>query len=171
MILQHGPRPVANTDLWVMKIDAGVESFYWGVSEAPITLFSICFPAMLTLGRRLQTAYFSPLASRISSVLESFHGTNSRGLTSHDPEGSRPGSDRSGNSDKSKRSGRRHYASIGLTTMDSMESGSYSGTLRDPTSTNHYSAKVGIGRGDQFNDHGLPQKSIRVDNHVTVHRQ
>jgi hypothetical protein len=44
---------------------------YWVTGEAPIAVLSICLPAMITLGHRLTTTYVAPMASRISTVLDS----------------------------------------------------------------------------------------------------
>jgi hypothetical protein len=47
-----------------------------------ITLVSICLPATVHLGRRLAKNYFSPLASRITSIFSSRGGTMDRGTSS-----------------------------------------------------------------------------------------
>ncbi|KAI0392950.1 hypothetical protein F5Y17DRAFT_434405 [Xylariaceae sp. FL0594] len=55
---------------------AGVPALYWLCAEAPVTLTSICIPALLPLWRHLAEKYFSPLSSKVSEVLVS-HRTHS----------------------------------------------------------------------------------------------
>ncbi|KAK7927538.1 hypothetical protein PG985_004536 [Apiospora marii] len=49
----------------------GIASFYWFTAETPISLLSVCLPAMLALGRHLTAAYLEPLASKVSSLVTS----------------------------------------------------------------------------------------------------
>lgn len=114
---------------------------------------------MLTLGRRLQSNYFSPLASKISSVLESRRRTSS---SRHDRRDDTQHSNRSGTSD------RRPYETFALGKVDSTESGSQHGILKDPENQVRYIAKVRVGNGAHSEAHSFPRSSIRVDNDVTV---
>ncbi|KAI1397182.1 hypothetical protein F4819DRAFT_499697 [Hypoxylon fuscum] len=47
----------------------GVPFFYWVAAEAPVTILSVCLPAMLPLGRHLVHHYFGPLTEKLSSFL------------------------------------------------------------------------------------------------------
>ncbi|KAK7932315.1 hypothetical protein PG985_003027 [Apiospora marii] len=51
--------------------DEGVPALYWLCAESPITLVSICLPAMLPLGRHLVNNYISPVWSKASSLISS----------------------------------------------------------------------------------------------------
>ncbi|KAI1264010.1 hypothetical protein F5Y18DRAFT_93432 [Xylariaceae sp. FL1019] len=53
----------------------GVPALYWLCSEAPITLSSICVPALLPLWRHLYAYYFTPLGSRVSRLTHSNTGS------------------------------------------------------------------------------------------------
>ncbi|KAI1778652.1 hypothetical protein F4818DRAFT_438807 [Hypoxylon cercidicola] len=53
----------------------GVDVFYWTWMEPPITIISICLPAMLRLGYHLNSTYLQPLISKASFV---FTGSNLR---------------------------------------------------------------------------------------------
>ena len=57
--------------------DLGIPVCIWVTAEAPVVLLCICLPAMLPLGRHLASTYFSPLASKLSSLLSSRGGGNS----------------------------------------------------------------------------------------------
>ncbi|KAI1129793.1 hypothetical protein F5Y10DRAFT_237654 [Nemania abortiva] len=53
---------------------AAIPLFYWFSTEPAVSMICICLPAMLGLGRSLVSAYFSPLASKLSTVW-SYRGT------------------------------------------------------------------------------------------------
>ncbi|OTB08092.1 hypothetical protein M426DRAFT_7898 [Hypoxylon sp. CI-4A] len=65
----------------------GVQSFWWGVLEAPITLLGVCLPAMVNLGQRVQNQFIFPLANRISTMIGSnsfLRWNKSKDGSSHD---------------------------------------------------------------------------------------
>lgn len=143
----------------------GVSSFWWGVLEAPITLFGVCLPAMLTLGRRVNQHIFSPLASKLSSALgSSFSRTRSSS------EGGSGGFSKGsfGSSSNGKRPG---PYTVGLGSMDVLDPGSESQVsgLSRPSRT--YNARVHAGSDTANDSDEIPPQAIRVQNGVTITHQ
>lgn len=64
--------------------DLGVPVSIWVSAEAPVIVLCICLPAMLPLGRHLATNYYTPLATRLSSMLSSGGRTTASGSKSRD---------------------------------------------------------------------------------------
>ncbi|GAP88685.1 putative cfem domain-containing protein [Rosellinia necatrix] len=61
----------------------GVPALYWLCAEAPITLTSICIPALLPLWRHLAERIFGPISSKVSSVVSSNRTRRAGGQGSH----------------------------------------------------------------------------------------
>ncbi|KAI0181681.1 hypothetical protein GGR52DRAFT_584079 [Hypoxylon sp. FL1284] len=145
---------------------AGVTVVYWVTAEPPITLLSICLPAMLPLGRYLAQHYFSPLASKVSLLRQSLR-TSRSGLRS-----------RSGNFSNSPGTQDGHY----LTPKDSNTLDDQDALVLEQVATPKDSRpempRMAPGR-DQYTasvqggDSGMlraPHESIRVDKDIKVSR-
>ncbi|KAI0002771.1 hypothetical protein F4779DRAFT_630906 [Xylariaceae sp. FL0662B] len=57
---------------------AGVPAIYWVTAEPPVTLLSICLPALLPLGRHLAKSYLTPMASKVSSIKSALSGSRGK---------------------------------------------------------------------------------------------
>ncbi|KAI1104721.1 hypothetical protein F4804DRAFT_175999 [Jackrogersella minutella] len=126
----------------------GLPILWWKFSVAPITLFGICMPAMVPLGRHVQSMLFSPLASKIATVL----GYRS---TSRSRTGNLAVDDltqRTGYLERSARKAGSHTW-IRLGSMNSL-------SLRDQ--------EVQVGNGGTVEHNNFPLQSIRVENDVTI---
>ncbi|KAI1141436.1 hypothetical protein F5Y05DRAFT_261382 [Hypoxylon sp. FL0543] len=147
---------------------AGVTVVYWVTAEPPITLLSICLPAMLPLGRHLARHYFSPLASKVSLLRSTFR-SGSSGLRS-----------RSGNFSSSMpgTSQDSHYLSRkGSNLQDDQEAlvlehvavhgKDRPGMPRIPTNQEQYQASI---HGGEPGSNPVSHESIRVDRDIKVSR-
>ncbi|KAI1771756.1 hypothetical protein F4818DRAFT_428963 [Hypoxylon cercidicola] len=141
----------------------GVPALYWLCAESPITLFSICLPAMLPLGRYLANNYFSPLMSRISSLLSS-NGSCS-GLRSRNGDFQKVQPDPSGIRMRAvNRSGKFRDTTEG--DIESVQSIASSRKILhlSPNQHNHEASAHGGNPGN----HDVPDQAIRVDNDINV---
>ncbi|KAI0415233.1 hypothetical protein F5X98DRAFT_229272 [Xylaria grammica] len=136
---------------------AGVPVVSWVTAEPPITVLSICVPALLPLGRYIARSYLSPLASKVSLLV------SSRGMSSG---GHLSGSD--AEHDRSIRLRSNKSANIftereRIPSMDSKRE-----ILRVSPNQDYYSASVhgGVSQGTWNN--GLTSDHIRVDSDVSV---
>ncbi|KAI1816159.1 hypothetical protein GGS20DRAFT_263282 [Poronia punctata] len=154
-------RLVANLQAQGLEEDLthdGVSSFWWGISEAPVTLFGICVPAMVTLGRHVQAEYFSPLASRVSSFVSSRLTSRGRSMNLSRMSSTDNGSNYT-------------YEGEGLALADSNYGGSQHRILNLSPAQVRYTGKVSTGHnGAGFSSHE-PHEAIQVRNDVMVTRQ
>ncbi|KAK4107383.1 hypothetical protein N656DRAFT_763566 [Canariomyces notabilis] len=144
----------------------GMPVIYWVAAESPILLLGICLPAMLPLGRHMASSYFSPLMSKASTLLSSRRSANRSGNFS-----SIPGNHSVQSGIAKKRS--NHDADNGDTELGSVSSmDSQRGVLRVTPYHDAHTARVRVGdAGDSLGHAQVPNRSIRVENAVTVSRQ
>ncbi|KAI1371685.1 hypothetical protein F4677DRAFT_450169 [Hypoxylon crocopeplum] len=140
-----------------------IPALYWLCVEGPVTLFSICIPAMVNLGRRLVTTFFSPLWDRIASAL---------GIEKHETMNSTSGKYlRSKNTtDKSKASvSYRNPTDVEAVSLQSFESGQR--RLYVSPTQDFYEARVQIGKRGGIEERDIPDQYIRVENDINISRQ
>ncbi|RYP11615.1 hypothetical protein DL765_007663 [Monosporascus sp. GIB2] len=148
----------------------GIPSIYWVTAEPPVTLLSICLPAMLPLGRHVAAAYFSPLASKISSFA-SWRGSRSSGLKT--TTGEFP-SQTASSTERVRLQAMNH--SNAVRSFEHSERGSIAsressrGILRISPRPGQYTATVYSGRSREDGMNDLVNQSIRVGTDFSVNR-
>ncbi|KAI1355424.1 hypothetical protein F5Y01DRAFT_310865 [Xylaria sp. FL0043] len=130
----------------------GVPALYWLCSEAPITLTSICIPALLPLWRHLATRIFGPISTKVSTLVSSNR------------------TPRSGTSGRFRRN--KAADAFNLTSFDDHVSThsieSRSKILVVPPSHRQYTAQVRVGADDSDGQGIAPVQSIYVAKTVEV---
>lgn len=159
-------RSIQHEILSNLPTDEAVPVLYWLCAECPITLFSICLPAMLPLGRHLANNYFSPLMSRISSLLGSNGGRSALRSRNGDFQKVKPGPSgirmRAAN-----RSGKfRDHTDGEIESVQSVASSR--SILHLSPNQDYHKASAHGGDPGRNGHHDVPHQAIRVDNDIDV---
>ncbi|KAI1385654.1 uncharacterized protein F4822DRAFT_413816 [Hypoxylon trugodes] len=138
----------------------GISSFWWGILEAPITLFGVCVPAMVPLGRRVQSMIFEPVVSKVQTTLGSSRtfGSRSRNLTLD------------GSTQYSERSVRKSgpYVPIEPSGADSVDLRDQSKFLHLREADKLHTSRVQVWGGGATENNNIQLQSIRVENDFTL---
>lgn len=149
---------------------AAISFMYWVSAEPTFSLMGICLPAMLPLGRYLMITYFSPLASKVSSVL-SRRGSGDDTFNSKNGDLSISGEhdDRQLQRGETKKNMSATHVGWnpdihGTGSLDSQRE-----ILGSSRQQDHYTVDVSGGETWSGGDSsGVPLRTIRVDNDVRV---
>lgn len=146
----------------------------WVSSEAPVTILCICLPAMLPLGRHMVSAYFSPLASKLSSNWSSRHD----GSSLRSKSGNFASATDSHTYGMKLRAAKYSNQSMDEESLHSVSGNSMRDILPNTSNTHqepyaaHYSARVRAGDPHAaFSNVNTPTQAIRVDRVYTVDRR
>ncbi|KAI1777430.1 hypothetical protein F4818DRAFT_439786 [Hypoxylon cercidicola] len=133
----------------------GVPFFYWVAAEAPVTILSVCLPAMLPLGRHIVRHYFGPLTEKLSSFLST---------------GSFSSCGSSGGALRSISGNFGHARDRNGITLSNHSGESRVGVLCLSASDDNYRAHIRKGDSPPTTGNDIPLHSIRVDNDIRVSR-